>query len=161
LRPGGSFRSTRSTARHRLRCRSRSRPCVANGAGTACAGGSEGLAIGIVTVSAGVPRRACRTFSRWGRFSLSSFERVPPISTHHPDLTIMSRPVTLFTGQWADLPSEELFPKVKAMGFDGVELACWGDHFDVQAALNDPAYIPARWELLKKHGLACYAISAH
>ena len=63
----------------------------------------------------------------------------------------MPRPVTLFTGQWADIPSEELFPKVKAMGFDGVELACWGDHFDVQAALNDPTYIPARWELLKKH----------
>ena len=49
----------------------------------------------------------------------------------------MSRPVTLFTGQWADLPAEELFPKVKAMGFDGVELACWGDHFDVRRALAE------------------------
>ena len=46
----------------------------------------------------------------------------------------MSRPVTLFTGQWADLPLAELLPKVKEMGYDGVELACWGDHFDVQAA---------------------------
>ncbi|MGB1129419.1 MAG: sugar phosphate isomerase/epimerase, partial [Haloferula sp.] len=73
----------------------------------------------------------------------------------------MPRPVTLFTGQWADIPSEELFPKVKAMGFDGVELACWGDHFDVQAALNDPDYIPARWELLKKHDLSCFSISSH
>ncbi|HAQ57749.1 MAG TPA: AP endonuclease, partial [Opitutae bacterium] len=44
----------------------------------------------------------------------------------------MSRPVTLFTGQWADLSLAELAPKVKEMGFDGVELACWGDHFDVQ-----------------------------
>ncbi|NBV78767.1 MAG: sugar phosphate isomerase/epimerase, partial [Verrucomicrobia bacterium] len=41
------------------------------------------------------------------------------------------RPVTLFTGQWADLPIAELLPKVKAMGYEGVELACWGDHFDV------------------------------
>ena len=73
----------------------------------------------------------------------------------------MSRPVTLFTGQWADLPAEELFPKVKAMGFDGVELACWGDHFDVQKALHEPGYVEGRWELLKKHDLACYAISAH
>ena len=73
----------------------------------------------------------------------------------------MPRPVTLFTGQWADIPAEELLPKVKQMGFDGVELACWGDHFDVQAALNDPGYIAGRWELLKKHDLSCYAISAH
>jgi sugar phosphate isomerase/epimerase len=73
----------------------------------------------------------------------------------------MSRPVTLFTGQWADIPAEELLPKVKAMGFDGVELACWGDHFDVQKALNEPGYVEGRWELLKKHDLACYAISAH
>ena len=73
----------------------------------------------------------------------------------------MSRPVTLFTGQWADLSAAELLPKVKAMGFDGVELACWGDHFDVQKALNEPGYIEGRWELLKKHDLGCYAISAH
>src|ERR1017187_1420904 len=53
----------------------------------------------------------------------------------------MSRPVTLFTGQWADLPLAELAPKVKAMGYDGVELACWGDHFDVDFAFAEPDYI--------------------
>jgi sugar phosphate isomerase/epimerase len=47
------------------------------------------------------------------------------------------------------------------MGYDGVELACWGDHFDVQAALTQPGYVEGRWELLKQHDLACYAISAH
>ena len=73
----------------------------------------------------------------------------------------MSRPVTLFTGQWADLSLAELAPKVKAMGFDGVELACWGDHFDVQAALHEPDYIAKKWELLEAHGLSCYAISNH
>ncbi|MFM2170160.1 MAG: hypothetical protein RI957_389 [Verrucomicrobiota bacterium] len=73
----------------------------------------------------------------------------------------MARPVTLFTGQWADIPLAELLPRVKQMGYDGVELACWGDHFDVQAALNQPGYIEGRWDLLKKHDLACYAISAH
>ena len=49
----------------------------------------------------------------------------------------MARPVTLFTGQWADLPLTELAAKAGAWGFDGLELACWGDHFDVDAALAD------------------------
>ena len=46
----------------------------------------------------------------------------------------MPRPVTLFTGQWADLPLEQLAPLARKMGYDGVELACWGDHFDVDQA---------------------------
>ena len=71
------------------------------------------------------------------------------------------RPVTIFTGQWADLPIAELLPKVKEMGYDGVELACWGDHFDVDAALNDSSYISDKWELLVSNGLNCYAISNH
>lgn len=73
----------------------------------------------------------------------------------------MSRPVTLFTGQWADLPISELLPRVKEMGFDGVELACWGDHFEVQKALQDDGYIDRHWELLGSHGLSCWAISNH
>ena len=39
----------------------------------------------------------------------------------------MSRPVTLFTGQWADLKLEDLCIKAKAFGYDGLELACWCD----------------------------------
>ena len=50
----------------------------------------------------------------------------------------MPRPVTLFTGQWADLPLAELAPLAKSMGYDGLELACWGDHFNVQEALSSP-----------------------
>src|ERR1039457_5859928 len=73
----------------------------------------------------------------------------------------MSRPVTLFTGQWADLPLAELAPKVKAMGYDGVELACWGDHFEVDRALSEPDYVKKKWALLAKHGLNCFAISTH
>ncbi len=73
----------------------------------------------------------------------------------------MARPVTIFTGQWADIPLVDLLPKVAEMGYDGVELACWGDHFDVSKALSDPAYIASRWELLRTNGLACYALSNH
>ena len=73
----------------------------------------------------------------------------------------MARGVTLFTGQWADLPLEQLCAKAKQFGYDGLELACWGDHFDVVAALKDRAYVKSRWEILQRHGLRCYAISAH
>ena len=62
----------------------------------------------------------------------------------------MARPVTLFTGQWADLPLEELAPLAKRMGYDGLELACWGDHFNVQEALASPSYVKDRWALLKQ-----------
>ena len=59
----------------------------------------------------------------------------------------MPRPVTLFTGQWADLPLEKLAPLVKKMGYDGVELACWGDHFDVDAAASSKKYFQDKWAL--------------
>ncbi|MBC8100662.1 MAG: sugar phosphate isomerase/epimerase, partial [Armatimonadetes bacterium] len=73
----------------------------------------------------------------------------------------MARPVTLFTGQWADLTLDTVAQKAKAMGYDGLELACWGDHFDVEQALNSDAYIRSRHDILEKHGLKCYAISTH
>jgi len=71
------------------------------------------------------------------------------------------RPVTLFTGQWADLPLSDLAPLAKEMGYDGLELACWGDHFDVDVALADPGYVGRQRELLDAHGLVCHAISNH
>ena len=73
----------------------------------------------------------------------------------------MARPITLFTGQWADLPLATLVEKAAALGFDGLELACWGDHFDVEKALSDDGYIQTRWDILNKHGLKCFAISNH
>jgi sugar phosphate isomerase/epimerase len=73
----------------------------------------------------------------------------------------MSRPVTLFTGQWADLPFEEVAAKAGEWGFDGLELACWGDHFDVDAALADAAYCRRRREVLERHGLNAWAIGNH
>ena len=73
----------------------------------------------------------------------------------------MARPVTLFTGQWADLPLAELAPKAKDFGYDGLELACWGDHLDLQKAAEDPGYCEGQRDLLRRHGLNCWAISAH
>ncbi|MGI5923184.1 MAG: sugar phosphate isomerase/epimerase family protein [Lentisphaeria bacterium] len=73
----------------------------------------------------------------------------------------MARPVTIFTGQWADLPLQELAKKAKAFGYDGLELACWGDHFDVFEAAKSTAYCKSKKALLKKAGLNCWAISNH
>lgn len=73
----------------------------------------------------------------------------------------MSRPVCLFTGQWADLSFEQICAKAKAFGYDGVEIACWGDHFEVGRALEEPGYNKERWEILADHGLSSFALSAH
>jgi sugar phosphate isomerase/epimerase len=73
----------------------------------------------------------------------------------------MARPVTLFTGQWADLPLEELAKKAASWGYDGLELACWGDHFEVDKALAGDKYCKDKRALLKKHGLEVFAISTH
>jgi sugar phosphate isomerase/epimerase len=73
----------------------------------------------------------------------------------------MARPVTLFTGQWADLPLEVICQKASQWGYDGIELPCWGDHFNVQKALKESGYCRERHELLGRHGLKCWAISNH
>ncbi len=73
----------------------------------------------------------------------------------------MARPVTLFTGQWADLPIGDLTAKLAVWGFDGVELACWGDHFEVDRAVSDPTYVTEVRALLDDRGLSCSAIGAH
>ena len=73
----------------------------------------------------------------------------------------MPRPVTLFTGQWADLPFEEMCRLASSWGYDGLEIACWGDHFEVDRALNEPDYIQGRHAILKKYNLKVYAISNH
>ena len=73
----------------------------------------------------------------------------------------MARPVTLFTGQWADLPLEEMAKKAKDFGYDGLELACWGDHFDVVKGAESKAYCEDRLALLDKYGLKVWAISNH
>jgi len=73
----------------------------------------------------------------------------------------MARPVTLFTGQWADLSFEEICRKAVDWGYDGLEIACWGDHMEVRKAAGDPAYVQAKKDMLEKHGLKCWALGAH
>ncbi len=73
----------------------------------------------------------------------------------------MGRKVTLFTGQWADLPLKELASKAAGWGYDGLELACWGDHVDVERAAADKSYCQKQLDILKKNNLEVFAVSHH
>ena len=73
----------------------------------------------------------------------------------------MPRSLTLFTGQWADLPIEKLAAMARQMGYEGLELACWGDHFDVDAAASSAQYRQRLWEILTENQLTCFAVSNH
>jgi len=78
----------------------------------------------------------------------------------------MARPVTLFTGQWADLPLEEICriagkTQEDGFGYDGLELACWGDHFEVDKAVASDTYCAKKRDLLDRHDLKLFAISNH
>ncbi|WP_030155611.1 sugar phosphate isomerase/epimerase [Glycomyces sp. NRRL B-16210] len=73
----------------------------------------------------------------------------------------MPRPITLFTGQWADLPFDEVCRLASGWGYDGLEVACWGDHLDVRRAASDDDYVAERKGILESHGLGLWAISNH
>ncbi len=73
----------------------------------------------------------------------------------------MARPVTLFTGQWADLPLKELAKMAAGFGYDGLELACWGDHMEVDKAAVDKDYCKQQKAILEANGLQLFAISSH
>jgi sugar phosphate isomerase/epimerase len=73
----------------------------------------------------------------------------------------VARPITLFTGQWADLPLEKLAPLAKEMGYDGLELACWGDHFEVGRALSEDGYVEGLRKVLENSDLECHAVGNH
>lgn len=73
----------------------------------------------------------------------------------------MARPVTLFTAQWTDLPIKTMVEKAAGWGFDGLELATWGDHFDVTKASSDSSYVEQHQALLKQHNLGCWSVGCH
>ncbi|MDR6689197.1 sugar phosphate isomerase/epimerase [Microbacterium sp. 1154] len=72
----------------------------------------------------------------------------------------MTRPITLFTGQWADLPFEEVARLAGEWGYDGLEIACWGDHLDPWR-WDDEAYVQGKLDVLERNGLKVWTISNH
>ncbi len=73
----------------------------------------------------------------------------------------MSKPVTLFTGQWADMTFEDLCQKAAEWGYEGLEIACWGDHMDVSRAAEDMSYVSGKKKILEKYNMNCWALGAH
>jgi len=73
----------------------------------------------------------------------------------------MARPVILFTNGWTDLPLEDVAAKAAEWGYSGLELACWGDHFEVQRGLSESDYVHGRLDLLARHELQVPVLSNH
>src|SRR5437588_10154727 len=71
---------------------------------------------------------------------------------------LMARPVILCSGRWADLPLDELAPKASEWGYQGLEIGCWGDHFEVQRALSAATYCQEKLELLARHDLTAVVV---
>ena len=72
----------------------------------------------------------------------------------------MARPYTLFTGQWADLPFEEVARLASDWGYDGLEIACSGDHLDPWR-WDEPGYVEGKLAVLDRYNLKVWAISNH
>jgi sugar phosphate isomerase/epimerase len=73
----------------------------------------------------------------------------------------MKRPITLFSGQFADLTVEDFAKRSADWGYDGVELACWGNHFNVPLALREPEYAKSVRTALDNENLVCTVLSSH
>ncbi len=73
----------------------------------------------------------------------------------------MARPVTLFTGQWTDMELEDLARKASDWGYDGLEIACWGGHFEPEKGAESVEYCEERKAILDKYDLDVWAISNH
>src|SRR6516164_6225041 len=73
----------------------------------------------------------------------------------------MARTVLLFSGQWTDLPLEDLAPRVAEWGYQGLDLCCWGDHFEVQRALSEDEYCQHKLALLNRLEMAVPVLSNH
>ena len=69
--------------------------------------------------------------------------------------------LTLCTAQWADVPFDELCVLAKKMGYDGLEVACWGEGIDIDKALTDDSYVAWIKDNLAKNGLVMKAMACH
>jgi sugar phosphate isomerase/epimerase len=73
----------------------------------------------------------------------------------------MKRLIALFSGQFADLSVPAFAAKAAGWGYDGVELACWGEHVNVPRVLRDADYARSIGRDLEQAGLGLTALSTH
>ena len=87
---------------------------------------------------------------------------------------LVNRPITLITGQWGDMSADELFKIMQEIGYDGLELACGTDHFDVRKWRDNVLvevmvdgkkeqvhYQDFKTTQLQQHQLGVWALSNH
>ncbi len=72
----------------------------------------------------------------------------------------MKRPVTICSGQFGDMPFEQLCELMSGIGYEGIEIST-ASHMDVNKVMSDDSY--AKWFLdtLGKYGLKVWALGAH
>ena len=73
----------------------------------------------------------------------------------------MSRPVTLFTAQFSDMPFDDLCKMAQKFGYDGLEVAAMGDYLDIEKAAEDIAYCDSIKAKMAQYGLNLWAVSCH
>ena len=73
----------------------------------------------------------------------------------------MPRKIAFFTGQWADVPLDRLVERAAEWGYDGLELATWGGHFDSARAATQDGYVRELQSLFERNRLTMVAVSAH
>jgi sugar phosphate isomerase/epimerase len=73
----------------------------------------------------------------------------------------MPRSVLLCSTSWADLPLAELSAQAAEWGYQGLELCCWGDHFEVQRALSEEGYTSSKLEELRRVEMEVPVLSNH
>lgn len=72
----------------------------------------------------------------------------------------MTRPITICSGQFGDMPFENFCSLASSIGYDGIEVSC-AAHIDVSRVLRDPDYVEWFRSTLKKYGLRVWALDAH
>ena len=73
----------------------------------------------------------------------------------------MARKVTIYTAQYADMKFEDVCEKMSGFGYDGLEIAAWADHLDLEKASTSKAYCEDKLATLAKYGLKTWAIGTH
>jgi sugar phosphate isomerase/epimerase len=73
----------------------------------------------------------------------------------------MPRTVLLCSASWADLPLAELAAQAAEWGYQGLDLCCWGDHFEVQRASSEEGYTSAKLEELRRLEIEVPVLSNH
>lgn len=72
----------------------------------------------------------------------------------------MKRPITICSGQFGDMPLDNLCALMSGIGYEGIEIST-ASHIDVNRVLSDDDYVAQFKQTLEKHGLSVWALGSH